>query len=83
MVYLNYNNLNVETQQRLFSTSKVDVKQLFGEHLKAFEFSKVFVFILKIDVTKAIYHQIHIIHSQINAFHYNLYLIIVVKIPIF
>ncbi len=36
MVYLNYTNLDEETQQRLLSTSKDDVESKFGEDLKAY-----------------------------------------------
>lgn len=36
MVYLNYNNLDDETQQRLLSASKEDVESKFGENLKAY-----------------------------------------------
>ncbi len=34
MVYLNYNNLDDETQQRLLSMSKKEVESKFGEQLK-------------------------------------------------
>ena len=36
MVYLNYNNLDEETQQRLLSVSKEDVEHKFGNDLKAY-----------------------------------------------
>ncbi len=36
MVYLNYNNLDEETQQRLLSTSKEDIENKFGEDLKKY-----------------------------------------------
>lgn len=36
MVYLNYNNLDAETQQRLLETSKEEVEQTYGEELKAY-----------------------------------------------
>ena len=36
MIYLNYNNLDAETQERLLSSSKADVKQQFGDELKAY-----------------------------------------------
>ncbi|PCJ96305.1 MAG: hypothetical protein COA50_07625 [Flavobacteriaceae bacterium] len=36
MVYLNYSNLDAETQQRLFSISKEDVKSKFGNELKTY-----------------------------------------------
>lgn len=36
MVYLNYNNLDNETQQRLLSVSKEDVESKFGDDLKAY-----------------------------------------------
>ncbi|PIV94191.1 MAG: hypothetical protein COW44_05540 [Flavobacteriaceae bacterium CG17_big_fil_post_rev_8_21_14_2_50_33_15] len=36
MVYLNYNNLDNETQQRLLSMSKRDVEKQFGNSLKAY-----------------------------------------------
>ncbi|PKQ44188.1 hypothetical protein [Confluentibacter flavum] len=34
MVYLNYNNLDNETQERLLSMSKKDVEKRFGKELK-------------------------------------------------
>jgi len=34
MVYLNYNNLDNETQNRLLSMSKKDVENRFGKQLK-------------------------------------------------
>ncbi|RNL90356.1 hypothetical protein ED312_06460 [Sinomicrobium pectinilyticum] len=34
MVYLNYNNLDLETQQRLLSMSKEEVESRFGEQLR-------------------------------------------------
>ena len=36
MVYLNYNNLDDETQQRLLLTSKEDIENKFGDDLKAY-----------------------------------------------
>lgn len=36
MVYLNYTNLDNETQQRLVSVSKKDVEQKFGNDLKRY-----------------------------------------------
>ena len=36
MVYLNYNNLDEETQQRLLDVSKEDVAHKFGQELKAY-----------------------------------------------
>ena len=36
MVYLNYNNLDNETQIRLIAMSKEDVEQRFGEDLKQY-----------------------------------------------
>ena len=36
MVYLNYNNLDEETQQRLLETSKEDIKSRNGEDLKTY-----------------------------------------------
>jgi hypothetical protein len=36
MVYLNYNNLDNETQQRLLLTSKEDIEHKFGKSLKAY-----------------------------------------------
>jgi len=36
MVYLNYNNLDAETQQHLLSISKEDVESKFGESLKTY-----------------------------------------------
>ena len=34
MVYLNYNNLDKETQERLLSMSKEEVESRFGEQLR-------------------------------------------------
>lgn len=34
MVYLNYNNLDKETQNRLLSMSKKDIESRFGEQLR-------------------------------------------------
>jgi len=36
MVYLNYTNLDDETQQRLLSVSKEDIEYKFGNDLKAY-----------------------------------------------
>lgn len=36
MVYLNYNNLDNETQQKLLSNSKEDVEHKFGIDLKEY-----------------------------------------------
>jgi len=36
MVYLNYNNLDDETQQRLLSVSKEEIENKFGDDLKAY-----------------------------------------------
>ena len=36
MVYINYNNLDNETQQRLLSVSKADIEQKFGTDLKQY-----------------------------------------------
>ncbi|WP_298487053.1 hypothetical protein [uncultured Maribacter sp.] len=36
MVYLNYNNLDEETQQHLLSVSKEDVEHKIGESLKEY-----------------------------------------------
>jgi len=36
MVYLNYTNLDIETQERLVSVSKKDVEQKFGNDLKRY-----------------------------------------------
>ena len=36
MVYLNYNNLDSETQQRLLENSKKEVEQTYGEELKSY-----------------------------------------------
>lgn len=36
MVYLNYNNLDEETQTRLIVISKEDVESRFGKELKAY-----------------------------------------------
>ncbi|MEE9361631.1 MAG: hypothetical protein V3U92_03440 [Cellulophaga sp.] len=35
MIYLNYSNLDNETQQRLLQDSKRDMEQQFGDDLKA------------------------------------------------
>jgi len=36
MVYLNYNNLDAETQQRLLQNSKKEVEKTYGEELKSY-----------------------------------------------
>ncbi len=36
MVYLNYNNLDDETQQHLLSISKEEIESKFGDDLKAY-----------------------------------------------
>ena len=36
MVYLNYNNLDAETQERLLLVSKEDIESKFGANLKAY-----------------------------------------------
>ena len=36
MVYLNFTNLDAETQNRLIATSKQHVENAFGEHLKQY-----------------------------------------------
>ena len=36
MIYLNYNNLDAETQQRLLLASKEDIENKFGENLKIY-----------------------------------------------
>lgn len=36
MVYLNYNNLDADTQTRLIVISKEDVESRFGKELKAY-----------------------------------------------
>ena len=36
MVYLNYTNLDDETQQRVLSVSKEDIENKFGNDLKAY-----------------------------------------------
>lgn len=36
MVYLNFTNLDAETQNRLITTSKEDVESSFGDQLKAY-----------------------------------------------
>ena len=36
MVYLNYNNLDAETQNHLLSVSKKDIESKFGDDLKAY-----------------------------------------------
>jgi hypothetical protein len=34
MIYLNYNDLNEETKERLFQNSKKDVEQQFGDDIR-------------------------------------------------
>ncbi|PQV48808.1 hypothetical protein CLV33_10413 [Jejuia pallidilutea] len=36
MIFLNYNNLDAETQNRLLQESKKDVEQKFGNDLKSY-----------------------------------------------
>ena len=36
MIYLNYTNLDTETQNRLLTMSKTDVEQQCGKNLKAY-----------------------------------------------
>ncbi|WP_456440261.1 hypothetical protein [Psychroserpens sp.] len=36
MVYLTYNNLDAETQQRLFLVSKEDIESKFADEIKAY-----------------------------------------------
>ena len=36
MIYLNFNNLDDETQQRLIHGSKMDVENRFGEDIRAY-----------------------------------------------
>lgn len=36
MVYLNYNNLDAETQNRLLSVSKEDIESKYGNDLKVY-----------------------------------------------
>ncbi|WP_406684606.1 hypothetical protein N1F78_02465 [Seonamhaeicola sp. MEBiC1930] len=36
MIYLNYNNLDAETQERLLSNSKREIKQKYGDDLRAY-----------------------------------------------
>ena len=36
MIYLNYNNLDAETQQRLLENSKKEVEQTYGKELKSY-----------------------------------------------
>ena len=36
MVYLNFNNLDTETQQQLLTNSKKDIEGNFGEQLKRY-----------------------------------------------
>jgi hypothetical protein len=36
MVYLNYSNLDAETQNHLLSVSKEDIESKFGKELKAY-----------------------------------------------
>lgn len=36
MIYLNYNNLDAETQERLLQNSKMDVESRHGNDLKAY-----------------------------------------------
>jgi len=36
MVYLNYTNLDEETQERLITSSREDIENKFGENLKVY-----------------------------------------------
>ena len=36
MIYLNYNNLDAETQEQLMSDSKEDVERRLGDELRAY-----------------------------------------------
>ncbi len=36
MVYLNYNNLDVQTQENLIAVSKEEIEQQFGKQLKEY-----------------------------------------------
>ena len=36
MVYLNYNNLDEDTQKRLIASSREDIENKFGKDLKAY-----------------------------------------------
>lgn len=36
MIYLNYNNLDAETQERLLQDSKRDMEQQYGNDLRAY-----------------------------------------------
>ncbi|MDX1829261.1 MAG: hypothetical protein R3342_06915 [Lutibacter sp.] len=36
MIYLNYSNLNEETQERLLQDSKKDVEQQFGDSIRSY-----------------------------------------------
>ena len=36
MVKLNFNNLDVETQEKLLTTSKVEIEKRFGKDLKTY-----------------------------------------------
>jgi len=36
MVYLKYNNLDEETQERLIASSREDIENKFGKNLKAY-----------------------------------------------
>lgn len=36
MVYLNYTNLDEDTQERLIASSREDIEQQFGEKLKTY-----------------------------------------------
>lgn len=36
MVYLNYTNLDAETQERLLTVSKEDIESKYGDDLKAY-----------------------------------------------
>ncbi|MDP3944819.1 MAG: hypothetical protein Q8Q51_02890 [Lutibacter sp.] len=36
MIYLNYSNLNEETQERLLQDSKRDIEQQFGDSIRSY-----------------------------------------------
>ncbi len=58
MVYLNYNNLDAETQQRLLENSKKDIEQIYGEELKSYadEFHLNYETLLEEEAVKNLYN---------------------------
>lgn len=58
MIYLNYNNLDEETQQRLLENSKKDVEHYYGEELKSYalEFHLNYEMLLEEEAIKNLYN---------------------------